>query len=113
MAYFQRQDYTTTELLVVDDGDDAIGDLLAADERIRHIRLSTKMTVGAKRDLACEEARGEIITHRDDDDWHAPHCLRYQVEALLRSGADVCTGTQSSTASSLRPSGCRMRRSTA
>jgi glycosyltransferase involved in cell wall biosynthesis len=77
IAYFQRQDYTTRELIVVDDGDDAIGDVIPADERIRHIRLSTKMTVRAKRNLACEEARGEIIAHWDDDDWHAPHRLRY------------------------------------
>jgi glycosyltransferase involved in cell wall biosynthesis len=88
--YFLRQDYQPKELIIVDDGSDPIGDLLPADERIRYVRLSTTMTVGAKRNLACERARGEVIAHWDDDDWHASHRLRYQVEALLRSGADVC-----------------------
>jgi hypothetical protein len=48
------------------------------------------MTVGAKRNLACEQARGELIAHWDDDDWHAPHRLRYQAEALTASDADLC-----------------------
>ena len=76
--------------MIVDDGSDAIIDLVPADERIRYIRLREKTTVGAKRNLACEQARGTIIAHWDDDDWHAPHRLRYQVEILLREGADLC-----------------------
>jgi glycosyltransferase involved in cell wall biosynthesis len=88
--YFLRQDYQPKELIIIDDGDDASGDLIPADGRLRHLRLSTKMTVGAKRNLACEQARGEVIAHWDDDDWHAPHRIRYQVEALLHTGAEVC-----------------------
>ncbi len=90
IEYFLRQDYEHKELIVVDDGDDAIGDLLPQDERVRYVRLREKLTVGAKRNLACEQARGQIIAHWDDDDWHAPHRLSYQVEALLRTGAQVC-----------------------
>jgi Glycosyl transferase family 2 len=52
--------------------------------------LDKRHTIGAKRNLACEEARGEIIAHWDDDDWHAPDRLRYQTQALLHRGADVC-----------------------
>src|SRR5262245_4955332 len=88
--YFLRQDYQSKELIIIDDGSNAIGDLIPGDERVRYLRLTTKMTVGAKRNLACEQAHGEVIAHWDDDDWHAPHRLRYQVEALLRSGADAC-----------------------
>jgi predicted O-methyltransferase YrrM len=90
VEYFLRQDYAACELVIVDDGDDAIGDLLPRDERVRYVRLREKLTVGAKRNLACAEARGEIIAHWDDDDWHAPHRLSYQVAALLRTGAQVC-----------------------
>jgi hypothetical protein len=90
VEYFLRQDYEDRELIVVDDGDDAIGDLLPRDERVRYVRLREKLTVGAKRNLACEEARGDVIAHWDDDDWSAPHRLSYQVEALLRTGARVC-----------------------
>ena|GEM_PF-556169 len=90
VEYFLRQDYEPRELIVVDDGADAIGDLLPQDERVRYVRLHERLTVGAKRNLACEQARGEIIAHWDDDDWHAPHRLSYQVAALVRSGAQVC-----------------------
>jgi hypothetical protein len=54
------------------------------------VRLEKRATVGAKRNVACGHARGSIIAHWDDDDWHAPHRLSYQVEALLRAEADVC-----------------------
>jgi len=64
--------------------------LVPTDDGIRYVRLSAKMTVCAKRNMACAQARGDIIAHWDDDDWHAPHRLRYQVGALLEAGAEVC-----------------------
>lgn len=90
VEYFLRQDYEPRELLVLDDGDDAVADLMPADERVRYVRLCERLTVGAKRNLACEQARGEIIAHWDDDDWHAPRRLGYQVSELLRTGAQAC-----------------------
>jgi glycosyltransferase involved in cell wall biosynthesis len=90
ISYFLRQDYANKELIIVDDGTDAISDLIPIKERIRYIRLREKTTVGAKRNMACEQAQGTIIAHWDDDDWYAPHRLRYQVEALLREGTDIC-----------------------
>lgn len=90
LEYFLRQDYTNKELVIVDDGMDAIGDLVPQDERFRYLRLKEKITVGAKRNRAIEAARGDIICHWDDDDWHAPRRLSYQVEALLREQAEVC-----------------------
>jgi hypothetical protein len=90
VEYFLRQDYEPRELLVVDDGQDAVADLMPADERVRYVRLREKLTVGAKRNLACEQARGEVIAHWDDDDWHAPRRLSYQVSELLRTGAHAC-----------------------
>ncbi len=90
VEYFLRQDYEPKELIVIDDGREAVDDLVPADERVRYVRLTEKLPVGAKRNLACEQARGEIIAHWDDDDWHAPHRLRYQVEALLGAGAELC-----------------------
>jgi len=90
IAYFLRQDYPNKELIIVDDGTDAIDDLVPADQHFRYFRMSEKTTTGAKRNLACEQARGTIIAHWDDDDWHAPHRLSYQVRALLREGTDMC-----------------------
>lgn len=88
--YFLRQDYEPKELLIVDDGADPIGDLVPADDRIKYIRLDKTITVGAKRNFACEKARGEIIVHWDDDDWHAPHQISYQVNALCSTKKSVC-----------------------
>ncbi|MEJ2670918.1 MAG: glycosyltransferase [Deltaproteobacteria bacterium] len=90
LAYFQRQDYDPQELIIVDDGTDSIRDLIPSDSRIRYIRLENKLTIGAKRNLACEQAQGDIIAHWDDDDWYAPYRLSYQTEALRQAGAEVC-----------------------
>src|SRR5262245_17075498 len=90
IRYFLRQDYEPRELLIVDDGPDAIGDLVLIDPRIRYFRLPAKSSIGAKRNLACEEARGGIILHWDDDDWHAPRRISYQVASLLEQQADLC-----------------------
>src|SRR5918911_1011204 len=90
VEYFLRQEYEPKELVVVDDGADAVEDLMPRDGRVRYVRLDQKLTVGAKRNLACELARGEVIAHWDDDDWHAPRRLSYQVGELLGSGAEVC-----------------------
>jgi glycosyltransferase involved in cell wall biosynthesis len=90
VEYFLRQDYPNAELVVVDDGTEPAVDLLPASERIRGIRLDTRATIGEKRNLACGAARGDIIVHWDDDDWQAPHRLRYQVVALRELGVDIC-----------------------
>ncbi len=88
--YFLRQDYPRRELIVVDDGTDAVDDLIPDDPRIRYVRLQERRSVGAKRNLACELGQGELICHWDDDDWMAANRLSRQVRELLDSGADVC-----------------------
>lgn len=87
---FETQDYPNLELVIVDDGTDPIGDLLPKDPRIFHVRESNRMTIGAKRNLACEMSRGKFIVHWDDDDWYAPARVRAQVTALIDTGADLC-----------------------
>jgi hypothetical protein len=90
IQYFLRQDYPQRELIILDDGSDPVGDLIPADERIRYIRMEKRLTLGAKRNLACEQARGDLLMHWDDDDWHAPRRITYQVEALLQADAEIC-----------------------
>jgi hypothetical protein len=89
IRYFLEQDYSNRELVVVDDGADCVADLIPADPQIRYIRLSERRTIGAKRNLACEQARGELVVHWDDDDWSAPRRLRYQVEMFRSQDVDV------------------------
>lgn len=90
IQYFLRQDYPHRELIIIDDGTDIVRDLVPDDPCIHYLRLDYKRTIGVKRNLACQEARGEIIVHWDDDDWMAPGRLSYQVENLLKEQADIC-----------------------
>jgi len=89
IAYFRRQDYARRELVVVDDAPEPVDHLLPADPRIRHVRLATRHTIGAKRNAGCDAALGTLVAHWDDDDWAAPWRLSYQVAELVQSGADV------------------------
>ena len=90
LHYFLQQDYPNRELLVLDDGTDPVADLMPEDPRIRYFRLDRRRSIGAKRNLACRHAHGALVAHWDDDDWHAPHRLSHQVQALLEAGVDVC-----------------------
>jgi hypothetical protein len=86
---FLAQDYPQRELIVIDDGTDPVADLIPNDPRVRYVRIPNRMTIGAKRNLGCEIASGELFAHWDDDDWVASWRLRYEVEALLGSEADI------------------------
>src|SRR2546425_600792 len=91
VSYFLRQDYPNRELIVLDDGTEPVRDLLPDDPRIRYEPLGRRLTLGGKRNLGCERARGDFIAHWDDDDWMADWRLSYQIQALLHSPtADVC-----------------------
>jgi hypothetical protein len=90
IVYYLRQTHENSELIILDDGEDPIDDLVPDHPSIRYKRLPGKVTLGAKLNMGCEMARGEIIAHFDDDDWYASWRLAYQAEALARSGADIC-----------------------
>lgn len=88
--YFLRQDYTHTELVIVDDGKESIAPLLPDDSRISYFYTPPLGTIGLKRNFACKKAKGEIIVHWDDDDWYAYDWVSRQVNFLISSGADIC-----------------------
>lgn len=90
VEYFARQHYPRRELVIVDDGDDSVADLVPADETVRYLQLPRRTVLGAKRNLACETARGSVIVHWDDDDWYHARRLDLQVGELLARQADVC-----------------------
>ena len=92
IRYFLRQDYANRELIVLDDGSDPVSDLIPDDPRIRYIRMQERRTIGAKHNLGCELARGEIIAHWDDDDWFAEWRLSYQVSELLKHPSMTLVG---------------------
>jgi glycosyltransferase involved in cell wall biosynthesis len=90
IRYFLRQDYPHKELIIIDDGTDNISDLVPVHENIRYYRLEKKITLGAKLNLACTYAKGDIIANWDDDDWYAERRLSYQVSAMRQKGIEVC-----------------------
>ncbi len=89
VRYFLRQDYPERELVIVDDGAEPLAEQ-PAHPRIRYLRLSRRLSLGAKRNLACDAAAGELLAHWDDDDWQAPWRLRFQVARLAAEGAELC-----------------------
>ncbi|WP_126555610.1 glycosyltransferase family 2 protein [Dictyobacter kobayashii] len=89
LGYFEKQDYPNKELIIVDDGEDLVVDLVAQRPYVRYFAPQYIHSVGAKRNFACEAARGELICHWDDDDWYSPTRLSYQVAPLLTNTADI------------------------
>lgn len=85
---FLNQTYENRELLIVDNGMNSTN--VPADPRIRYIRIPPirLLVTGQMRNLCCENARGEIIAHFDDDDWSHPLRLEEQL-ARLKDGIQV------------------------
>jgi len=54
-----------------------------------YVRAAVGTSIGAKRNLACEAAKGAAIVHWDDDDWYAPDRVSRQVAPILAGLADV------------------------
>ena len=95
IKYFQRQDYPNKELVVLDDGNKPVKHLLPDDAAIRYEKLnSVALSTGAKRNLACEMSKGEIIVNWDDDDWYAGNWISHQV-SVLQSGNFEISGLAS------------------
>jgi glycosyltransferase involved in cell wall biosynthesis len=74
----EKQDYRKDrmEWIVLDDGQEKVGDLLEAAKArlppVRYISLEEKQTIGAKRNRLNEEAKGSLIVAMDDDDYYPP-----------------------------------------
>lgn len=89
LASFLSQDWPEKELVVIDDGEDVLQDLFADVPDVRYLRVPGRQRIGAKRNLACEAAQGELIVHFDSDDWSAPGRISDQVERLLAANKSV------------------------
>lgn len=87
---FLNQDYQNAELIIIDDGKEPVKSLIPKNHRIRYFYKKSVNTIGTKRNLACEQAKGKIIMHWDDDDWYAEDWISRQIIAIESSGADIC-----------------------
>jgi glycosyltransferase involved in cell wall biosynthesis len=87
---FINQSYKNRELFIIDDGEESVADIIPVnDNRIKYMRLTRKLTIGKKRNLACDKSDGDIIIHWDDDDWYSSDWIEFQVNSLLTTNADV------------------------
>jgi glycosyltransferase involved in cell wall biosynthesis len=89
IRYFVEQDYPEKELLIVHEDESDLPALLPEDARIRTLRVERGLSIGEKRNIGAEGARGELVALWDDDDWHAPGRLSSQAAPLLDGTADM------------------------
>jgi glycosyltransferase involved in cell wall biosynthesis len=83
------QDYPNRELVIVEDGDEDVSDMIRELECVRYLRSPPRSSIGPKRNLACQSARGDIIAHWDDGDWYGVGRLSHQVARLLAARTDL------------------------
>jgi len=89
---FLAQTWPNKELVIVDDSEmPAFPRGAPSEAGIQYWSEPGHKLVGAKRNLACSRAHGEIICHWDSDDYSAPGRIADQVARLLESGC-VVTG---------------------
>jgi hypothetical protein len=77
---FDRQTWKRRELVVVDSSDPPVVLPKRPDVRVLHVPPGTSL--GKKRNLALETARGEVVAWFDDDDWQHPKRLSRLVPLL-------------------------------
>lgn len=92
---FKKQDYPAKELIIIDEHA-GFGPLtmmsMTVEPNIFYCLLSgdlSGLTLGAKRNMACGLAHGDIIALWDDDDVYRPHRLSVQVAPLLSQEGEV------------------------
>jgi glycosyltransferase involved in cell wall biosynthesis len=84
---FIHQDYVDKELLILDDSQEKsefFSNLNDPKVTYRHTPspVSSRASVGFKRNLLVEMASGEVIAHFDDDDYYAPTYLTKMIGEL-------------------------------
>ena len=83
------------EVIIADDSDMSIRDVLGGDEIIQYHFFKEKMSLGFKREFLCQQAKGDILVHMDDDDYYSPHRVTHAVDMLTKAenliaGASQC-----------------------
>ena len=85
---FLSQTYVEKELVILDDADSPSfpGPMPhVIYTGVQYHRLNHRYTIGAKRNMCCSRANGDILIHWDSDDWSHPERIADQVERLATS----------------------------
>ena len=78
------------EWVVVDDGNDQIIDLISDMKNLKYVLSDNPLTIGAKRNLAVEHAKHDILVTMDDDDVYPSNSLLSRVAHLLAAPKKEC-----------------------
>jgi glycosyltransferase involved in cell wall biosynthesis len=91
---FEHQTYPKDKMewIIVDDGTDKIEDLVTHIPQVKYFKYDEKMTLGKKRNICNEKAKGDVIVYMDDDDYYPPERVKHAVERLRESKA-LCAGS--------------------
>jgi glycosyltransferase involved in cell wall biosynthesis len=89
------QTWPAVELVVIDDGDEDYAPVLAPLRdrfpiRYHKLRAEPGRRLGALRNLALDDACGELCAQWDDDEWYHPDRLALQAQAVLSGDAIAC-----------------------
>jgi glycosyltransferase involved in cell wall biosynthesis len=94
---FKNQTYPKNKMewIIVDDGTDKIEDLVKASgiTQIKYVSLPKKITLGEKRNVMHQHAKGTIIVYMDDDDYYPPERVSHSVQKLLDNPTALCAGS--------------------
>ena len=92
---FSHQTYPKDrmEWIIIDDGSDKVGDLVAHIPQVKYYPYERKMLLGEKRNLLNNKASGEIIIYMDDDDYYPPNRISHAVDTLLANPHAMCAGS--------------------
>lgn len=92
---FQQQTYPADrmEWIVIDDGTDPVGDLFQDVPQAKYIRVDEKMTLGKKRNMMHDHAKGDILVYMDDDDYYPPERVEHAVDMLTRTPKAMAAGS--------------------
>jgi glycosyltransferase involved in cell wall biosynthesis len=81
---FLDQTYRRRELLIINHGE---YELKIGHPAVREIKIDKRLSLGEMRNMGIEHAKGEWIIQWDDDDYHHPHRILYQM--AHRAGPDA------------------------
>ena len=87
--YASQQDSAAREWVVIDDSPQPSQFMQnLADPSVRYVHLPRRLSIGEKRNLAIDAARGDIIVQFDDDEYYAPSYLKIMLHVMQSQQAD-------------------------